>query len=687
MTDDKQMANQEPEFPPVSAQEWRAKVEQDLKGADFDRALAYRGPGGWTAEPLYHPDNAPSSPDVSGFPGSAPFTRGFRPPPATPVRPPWQPAQRIDPPDPAEANRILLHGLSLGVQRVWLRLGQGGVRIGGAADMDRLLAEVEPTFIDLMVDGDPDLLGAGFFIDWAGRHGHSLNNLRGSLGVDPTACLARQGRVPGGLDAAWARAWELTRWCQDEAPGLRTLRIDTSPHHGAGASPVQELAVALSLGVNLLRRGEAAGLDPVGVARRIDTVFSVGRRMFGELAKLRAWRRLWAHLLKSCDAGAGVPHQTLHLVPSEPWITRVDPWVNMLRGTAQVFVGALAGVDSVFVDRFDRLYGVGTDHSRRVAINMHHVLAEESFLSQVADPAGGSWALEALTDQLANDAWSLFQDMEKEQTDASAMGHLEAALISGTLQARLAETADERRRDLRRRKDVVVGVSRFPQHDEKRPRADSDPSPSPEETRRKSKASVPGQEWVHLLSSVGQGTGWHDLLSATGAEQDTICEPLPGFREAQDYEDLRLSVDDVAARGSRPKVVRVHLGSAADSRARSQFAADFFAVGGLNTEEILELGDNAEDFERLADHLPWTDLEAGVLCSSDARYGELAAFAARALKAKGARRILLAGRPGELEAELREAGVDDFVFVGCDVPAVLRILVDAAVPLNPAEAG
>ena len=649
------------ELSPTTPEQWLERVEKDLKGADFDRALGYRSASGFTAKPLYHRDDLAVD-DPGGFPGIAPFTRGFRAPRIQDGSlPAWQPAELVDARDPAEANRRLLQGLSLGVQRLWLRLGDGGVCIEGPGDMDRLLQGVEPRFIHVAVDGRSPLAAAGFFLHWARRQGVAVDELRGCFGQDPYARLARTGRLTAGVDGIWDQCLELGRWCLAQAPGMRAFHIDTTPYHDAGASPIQELAFGLASGVEILRRSEAAGLDVASSAARIETIHAVSCDIFLEIAKLRAWRRLWSRVLSVSGAGDAIPSQTLHLMPSGISRTVVDPWVNLLRSTTQISIGAMAGVDSMVADRHDALTGSGDDAARRMAINTHHVLAEESHLARVMDPAAGSWAVESLTESLAAQAWQLFRELERE-------GGLGPALESGRLARWVAEAVDGRRKALDRRKDVVVGVSMYADLSEQR----SESKPVEAEARSEPEDGGPALSTLdQVLAAIDAEVSWHGLCRRVSRGEETHCEALQPFRKAESFEALRLTVDSVAAVHGRPKVCLIQLGTARDARARGQFAADFFATAGFDAE-LTEPTASAED---AVDRYRSTGAPIAVLCSSDERYEELAVPVAQALAKTGARRLYLAGRPGEHENPWRAAGIDDFIYIGQNAVTVLGDLV------------
>jgi methylmalonyl-CoA mutase len=360
----------------------------------------------------------------------------------------------------------------------------------------------------------------------------------------------------------------------------------------AGADAADELAAALSTGAAYLEQLLHQGFQLAAAAKHVAFQVSVGRDTFAELAKVRALRVCWQKVLAAAGlSSTGSDRTVIHAVCSTRTLTQNDPWVNMLRGTTQVFAAVLGGADLVTPLPFDRALGTVSDLAQRVARNTGLVLREESSLGKVADPAAGSYYLETLTDQLAREAWKRFQLFERE-------GGAPAMRAAGKLAARFEASWRARLADVARRKAPVLGVSECANVDEKLP---STPKAVPE----------------------------------------------LGHRESEAFEPLRA--------GAAGEVALVTLGSFSESRARAGFAANLFSAGGFKTRETSE------------------DPRGGIacLCGTDDRYAAEAVARAKSLKANGVKKVLLAGKPGTLEAALREAGVDAFIFLGCDVVATL----------------
>ena len=347
---------------------------------------------------------------------------------------------------------------------------------------------------------------------------------------------------------------------------------------------------------------------------RIVLGVSIDGEYFINIAKLRAARLLFAKLTAACgqEQTAVIEARSSHRM-----LTRFDPWVNLLRLTAAGFSAATGGADSVILASFTDAIGLATTFARRQARNIQLVLMEESHLGRVADPAGGAWFLESLTNDLARDAWSRFQAIE-------AAGGLAAALTSGSLAQEVAATRKAREASVAKRKDGLIGVSEFP-----------NPLESPVEV-------------LHPDRAASAVTG--PDLRLPGPDSQAVA--LPAYRAAAALETLR---DRAATLSAMPKIFLATLGEISDFSGRVGFASNLFAITGA---EIIvgEVGAFGASGAKVA-----------VLCSSDGFYGSDGAKAAKALKAAGASRLYLAGRPGDLEQALSDAGVDDFVFAGMDV--------------------
>ncbi|GAA1247081.1 methylmalonyl-CoA mutase family protein [Prauserella halophila] len=556
-------------------------------------------------QPLYTAtDEAPDA----GFPGLPPFVRGGHP--EGHVAEGWDVRSRHGHGDVAAVNREVLADLENGVTSVWLRAGRGGVPVESLADaLHEVRLDLAPVTLEA---GEDYVAAADALLAVQAEHGVPDAEACGTLGADPIGLHARTGTARDLAPAAELAARVAARY-----PLLRTVVADGLPFHEAGGSDAQELGATIAAGVAYLRALLDAGLDVETAAAQLEFRIAATADQFLTIAKLRAARRLWARVAEvSGVTGSGAAmHQ--HAVTSPAMVTRRDPWVNMLRTTIAGFAAGAGGADAVTVLPFDEALGRPEELSLRVARNTQAILLDETRLAGVVDPAGGSWYVENLTDELAHAAWREFTAIER-------AGGVVAELTSGALAARLAETRRARSERIATRQDPITGVSEFP---------------------------LAGEQ----------------LLERRPSEPDGLDGGLPRVRYAEGFEALRDRADaHLAATGSRPAVFLATLGPLAQHTARATFTTNFLQAGGIEPVDPAET-DGVDD---LVARFRESGAAVACLCGTDAAYAEQAADVVAALREAGAAEVWLAGTVPD------GVTVDGTVHKGCDVLAALTGILD-----------
>ena len=612
------------EFPATDRADWVRLVEKALKDRHFDR-LVSRTYDGIGVQPLY--ERAAATTSVAG---------------RAPGRP-WTVMQRIDHPNPKSANEEALHELRNGADGLVLVLAgtpdaRGyGIRADTAHALARTFDGVMLELIALRIETAP----------FAGRPVSELvTSLVAARKLDPAALAIDFGLDPIGDMARTGRTmlpWpDLSKRAGETAKGLadqnyvkaRFLRADGRAVHEAGGSEAQELAFVVAAGVAYLRLLEGAGFALDEARRRITFLLAADADEFLTIAKFRALQKLWARVEESC----GLPPQPAHAAAETAWrmMTRRDPYVNMLRTTIAATAAGVGGAEQVTVLPFTAALGLPDRLARRVARNLQLILLEESNLYRVADPAAGSGGIEALTSELAKNAWALFQNIESGGGAAAALEH-------GIIQKMIAKTRLDRLAAVAKRKDALTGVSDYPNL---------------------------GEALVKVL----------DTPRADPPVQARHFEPLPIIRLAEPFEALRDKSDAMLKKtGARPKVFLANLGKVSDFTARAIFAKNFYEAGGLETvgndgpapSSALPIAEVKTDIAGMITAFKASGARIACLCSADTVYAAEAADAAIALSAAGAI-VHLAGRPGEHEAAWNDAGVTAYIYVGCDVLATLQ---------------
>jgi methylmalonyl-CoA mutase len=605
------------DFAPATRADWRKLVDAVLKGAPFER-LESKTYDGLIIEPLYERDA--SAHTVTGrAPGQA-----------------WTILQRVDHPDPAAANAQA---------RVDLANGATGLILIFAESISANGFGLEPSAAALTRVLDDIDLTAGIALDL------NLSPSSRHIVDDLAALVKRQGIAPAKVDirfsinpiGGFAACGTSPRRWPDLAPYFAKMVggfandgfrgpfavADGRVIHNAGGSDVQELAFALASAVTYLRALETGGKTggmPLEKAR--DAIYfrlSADADQFLTMAKFRAVRKLWARV----EAACGLAPKPVMVTAETAWrmLSKRDAYVNMLRNAVAVTAAGLGGADAITMLPHTAPLGLPNAFARRAARNTQLLLLEESNLARVGDPAAGSGALEALTQQLCSAAWSQFQDIER-------AGGAWAALESGLIQNKAAAVRAERQKAAARGKDTLTGTNAYPDIHETTPA-------------------------VLDVAPPSKKNGAAPVAVST--------EPLPRIRLAEPFESLRDRSDAILAKtGARPKVFLANLGKLSEFTTRATFAKSFFEAGGI---EALT-NDGFSSLDAMIAAFKSSGAALACLCSSDDVYARDAAAAAEAL-APITKHLYLAGRPADQDA-LKTAGIGTFIYAGCDMVAVLQ---------------
>ena len=598
------------QFPGVSYDEWRAKVEADLKGADFNKKLVWRTNEGFNVQPIYRAEDIADLKTTDSLPGEYPYVRGTR------TDNNWLTRQEIIADNAAEANKIAREVIGKGVNSL-------GFKVEEATEQTvaTLLEGIDLNAIEVNFNCCPckanDLAAA--LVKYL-KDNKAEKTFHGSIDFNPLRKALRHGAAlnDGIVDKAKALIETVK-----EVPALRVVAVDSVLFCDGGAYIFQELGYALAWGAQWLTALTDAGLTVDEVASRIKFNMGVSSNYFMELAKFRAARMLWAQIVeayKPADANSAKMH--VHASTSKFNQTIYDAHVNLLRSQTEAMSAALAGVDSITSVPFDSPYKTPDAFSERIARNQQFLLKEESHLDKVVDPAGGSYYVETLTVSIANEAWKLFVSTDEE-------GFFK--LVSeGKIQAAVNESCEKRHTDVARRKEILLGTNQYPNVNERA-----------------------ADKIENKACHCSCGNKSEDAPAGTA---------LSMKRAATDFEALRLATEAAA---KRPKVFMLTIGNLAMRLARAQFSTNFFGCAGYEIIDNLgfdtvEAGIDAA-LEKQADVI--------VLCSSDDEYATLAPEAYKYLN--GRAEFVVAGAPACTD-DLKAAGITEFIHVRCNVLDTLK---------------
>ena len=597
------------QFPAVTTEEWRAKVDADLKGVPFEKKLVWRTNEGFNVQPMYRAEDIEDLKTTDTLPGEYPFVRGTR------RDNNWLTRQEIMESDPVKANEVALDVLGKGVNSLGFKVAEPTV-----ATIEALLKGIDLAAVEVNFACCPgkavDLAAA--LVEYLKKN-NAAETFRGSIDYNPLKGAFRHGKqIPAKAVQNAAKIIETVK----DVPAIRVIAVDSVMLNSAGAYIYQELGYALAWGAEWLTALTEAGLSVDAVARRIKFNMGVSSNYFMELAKFRAARMLWAQIVEQykpeCECACKmVCHASTSLFNQSVY----DAHVNLLRSQTEAMSAALAGVDSITVVPFDTPYKNPDAFSERIARNQQFLLKEESHLDKVVDPAGGSYYVETLTVSIAKEAWKLFIEVQDK-------GGFFTMVDNGEVQAAVNASNQKRHADMARRKEILLGTNQFPNFNEM------------------------------AAGKIEKEEGCKCGCSADGDN----AKALNMSRQASDFEKLRLATEKAS---NRPKVFMLTIGNLAMRLARAQFSSNFFGCAGY--EIIDNIGFNTVEEGVNAAMEKGADIV--VLCSSDDEY---AAFAPEAnTLIDGRAEFVVAGAPACME-ELQAKGITNFIHVRSNVLETLQ---------------
>jgi methylmalonyl-CoA mutase len=696
-------------FPAATAAEWRKVAEESLAGAPFEKKVVTRTPEGIDLRPIYTREDGERLPLRSTWPGLAPYLRGSSALGARPAG--WLIAQELPYGRPDEFNQALLQDLNRGQNCVNLlfdiatrlgldpdsglpgEVGGCGLSLATLDDVGRALRGVDLASVPLYAPAGVSALAiTALLAAWMAEQGKSPSALHGAVLSDPVSEWVGRGVLPGGLFCAYDEMAALTDWAARNKMRLRTVGVHASLWADAGGNAVHELAFGLATGVEYLRELSLRKVAASRAGPRFLFSYSLGSHFFMEIAKLRAARLLWARAVGAAGGDEQAQRLVCHGRTSIWNKTILDPHVNLLRATSEAFAGVVGGCSSIHVAPFDECFRVPDDFSRRLARNVQIILAEECQLGRVVDPAGGSWYVETVALELAEKAWTLFQDVERR-------GGMAAALRAGFPQEQVALSARDRIASAETRRDGIIGTNLHPNLREAMERGQAPDYAALAAKRaaqivsyRMSPEAERGAEVLEKLASLlgapagtkmailtdaflhGASLGEVTRVLRSGRDDEGPIAKVRMRRRSESFEAVRRRSEDFRERtGARPRVFLANLGPRKQHGARADFSAAFFGAGGF--EAVSSKGFDTPEAAAIAA----IDSKAPivVICSTDESYPQLVPPIAAALKAvPGGPRVVLAGLPPGQVDQLQAAGVDEFIHARANCAQMLAAFQD-----------
>lgn len=603
-------------FPPITTQEWKEKITTDLKGADYAKKLGWRTQEGFDVEPFYREEDLKTlSYLLDCNPGEYPYVRGNRV-----DNNDWLIRQDISAADVKQANKKALEILNKGVDSLGFVFNEGQKITKG--DFDTLLNNIclDAIEVNFLAAHDAENI-ATLFMDYA-KENYKGKDLKASLNFDPIGHFALYGKFCSNEKELFIKAKNLIEK-SDTNKNFDVITVHSNFFKNAGVTIVQELGITIAMGNEYLAKLTETGVSAEKVNAKMRFHFGVGVNYFMEIAKFRAARYMWAKIGEKYGIGKENCKMHIHAQTSTWGKSVYDPYVNTLRTTTEAMSAGLGGVESLTVDPFN-FYEDATPQSERIARNQQIILKEESYFKNVVDPAGGSYYIETLTHKLIQAAWKIFLDIEDE-------GGFIASYRKGNFQKQLIQTVKERSKIIATRKETFLGNNDFPNFSE-------------------TKETMPAE-----LFEAKDNT-------AEGAE----TQGLVTYRGPQEFERMRYRTDVWSKTKKRPVAFMLTYGNLAMRVARSQFAQNFFAIGGFKTI------DN-HGFESIQEGIKTAlkqDADIVVLCSSDDEYPVIAPEALELLQGKAT--VVVAGYPKDAMEQLQKAGIENFIHIKSNVLETLE---------------
>jgi methylmalonyl-CoA mutase len=450
--------------------DWSTLAARELRDTPVDSLT--RDYGGIPVRPAYFPDDV--DPDAAASaPGTAPYTRGIR---ATMyANRPWTIRQYAGFSTARESNAFYRRNLAAGQKglsvafdlathrgydsdhpRVKGDVGKAGVAIDSVEDMKLLFDGIPLAEMSVSMTMNGAVLPVlAMFIVAAEEQGVRQAELDGTIQNDILKEFMVRNTYIYPPEPSMRIVGDIIAYTAQHMPKFNSISISGYHMHEAGATAVQELAYTLADGRDYVRAAQARGLDIDAFAGRLSFFFGIGMNLFLEVAKLRAARTLWSRVMT--DLGARDPRSTMlrtHCQTSGVSLTEQDPHNNIIRTTIEALAAVLGGTQSLHTNSFDEAIALPTDQSARIARNTQLILQHESRVTDVVDPLGGSYLIEALTADLVSRAEALMAEVE-------AQGGMTEAVQQGTPKAEIEKAAALRQARIDRGEDVIVGVNRY----------------------------------------------------------------------------------------------------------------------------------------------------------------------------------------------------------------------------------
>ena len=456
----------------TSKDKWSEIAAKELRGKPVEN-LTWNTLEGIPVQPLYTTEDTADLPHMGGIPGEAPYTRGVK---ATMYAGrPWTIRQYAGFSTAEESNAFYRKALEAGQQgvsvafdlathrgydsdheRVEGDVGKAGVAIDSVEDMKVLFDDIplDKVSVSMTMNGAVIPILANFIVTGE-EQGHDKSVLAGTIQNDILKEFMVRNTYVYPPEASMRIIADIIEFTANEMPKFNSISISGYHMQEAGANLVQELAFTIADGREYVRTAIAAGMDVDKFAPRLSFFFAIGMNFFMEAAKLRAARLLWSRVMAEFEPKNEKSSMLrTHCQTSGVSLQEQDPYNNVIRTAYEAMSAVLGGTQSLHTNALDEAIALPTDFSSRIARNTQLILQEETGVTNVVDPLAGSYYVESLTHELAEQAWKIIEEVED-------MGGMTKAVASGMPKLRIEETAAKRQAMIDRGTEVIVGVNKY----------------------------------------------------------------------------------------------------------------------------------------------------------------------------------------------------------------------------------
>jgi methylmalonyl-CoA mutase len=611
-----------PEFAPASLEDWARAAAKSALGGDVD-ALNWLTPDGISVKPLYTAEDTANLAHTNTLPGFEPFIRG---PQATmyAVRP-WTIRQYAGFSTAEESNAFYRKALAAGGQgvsvafdlathrgydsdhpRVTGDVGKAGVAIDSVEDMKILFDQIplDKVSVSMTMNGAVLPVLAGYVVA-AEEQGVSQDKLSGTIQNDILKEFMVRNTYIYPPEPSMKIIGDIIEYTAQHMPKFNSISISGYHMQEAGANQALELGLTLADGKEYVKTATAKGMDVDDFAGRLSFFWAIGMNFYLEIAKMRAARLLWTRIMKGFDAKKPKSLMLRTHCQTSGWsLTEQDPYNNVVRTTIEGMAAVFGGTQSLHTNSFDEAIALPTEFSSRIARNTQLIIQEETHITSVVDPWAGSYMMESLTQEMADKAWAIIEEVE-------AMGGMTKAVDSGWAKLKIEAAAAEKQARIDSGKDVIVGVNKYKLKNEDPLEVRDIDNVAVREGQiarlkaiRASRDEAKVQAALDALTTSAE-TGEGNLLDlsihamrlrATGGEVSDALEKVYGrhradtqkvtgvyaaaYDSAEGWDQLKKEINDFAeAEGRRPRVMVSKLGQDGHDRGAKVVATAFADLG------------------------------------------------------------------------------------------------------------